>query len=71
MAKWGWFSGGMVVNEGGMYGIEGTLAPGNIPGSRGFMSGWTNKTGNLGLFGGYGLSGGIEGDLSDLWMYMP
>jgi hypothetical protein len=35
------------------------------------MSRWTDKSGNLWLFGGYGIAGGTEGDLSDLWMYMP
>jgi hypothetical protein len=69
--EWTWFSGGMVVNQGATYGTQGTLAPGNVPGSRGFMSGWTDKSGNLWLFGGYGIAGGTEGDLSDLWMYMP
>jgi hypothetical protein len=69
--QWTWLSGSSVVNQSGAYGTEGTLFPGNIPGGRGALSGWIDVKGNLWLFGGCGLAGGAEGNLSDLWMYMP
>jgi|HubBroStandDraft_6_1064221.scaffolds.fasta_scaffold658628_2 hypothetical protein len=31
---------------------------------------FTDTSGNLWLFGGYGVAAGAEGDLS-VWMYMP
>jgi N-acetylneuraminic acid mutarotase len=70
--EWTWVSGANVINQNGAYGAEGTLAPGNVPGGRFMASSWIDANGNLWLFGGYGVpASGSEGDLSDLWMYMP
>jgi hypothetical protein len=70
--EWTWMSGSNLVNQNGSYGVEGMLAPGNIPGARFALNGWVDANGNLWLFGGYGFpQTGTEGDLSDLWMYMP
>jgi len=70
--QWTWLSGSKLVNQYGVYGAQGSLAPANIPGARGLTSGWLDANGNLWLFGGYGFAtSGSEGDLSDLWMYMP
>ena len=70
--QWTWLSGSKLVNQYGVYGARGSLAPANIPGARGLTSGWLDANGNLWLFGGYGFAtSGSEGDLSDLWMYMP
>jgi N-acetylneuraminic acid mutarotase len=70
--EWTWVSGSHLINQFGVYGSQGSLAPGNIPGARGLASGWRDANGNLWLFGGYGTAAsGSEGNLSDLWMYMP
>ena len=70
--EWTWVSGPKLINQNGMYGTQGTLGPGNIPGARLMAGGWIDANGNLWLFGGYGAPGsGTEGNLNDLWMYMP
>ncbi|MGB9244295.1 MAG: kelch repeat-containing protein [Candidatus Acidiferrales bacterium] len=69
--EWTWMSGSKLVNQSGVYGVQGMPAPGNIPGARTNLSTWMDAKGNLWLFGGYGVAGGSEGDLSDLWMYLP
>jgi N-acetylneuraminic acid mutarotase len=70
--EWTWISGSKVINQNGVYGGQGILAPGNIPGARLEQCGWADKNGNLWLFGGYGVpASGTEGNLNDLWMYMP
>ena len=56
----------------GVYGTLGTPAAGNVPGSREFASSWTDSSGNLWLFGGYGYdSAGNYGYLNDLWKFNP
>lgn len=60
----------------GVYGVLGTAAPGNVPGSRENSVGWRDGSGNLWLFGGEGYdsagNGGYgSGDLNDLWTYQP
>ena len=75
--QWTWVGGSNTVpgtGEGqvGVYGIQGTPAAGNIPGGRGAASGWTDKYGNLWLYGGFGVDGnGVSGELNDLWKYQP
>jgi hypothetical protein len=70
--QWTWVSGSKIINQNGVYGTQGALAPGNIPGARVETCGWIDPTGNLWLFGGYGVpASGTEGNLNDLWMYMP
>jgi N-acetylneuraminic acid mutarotase len=69
--QWTWESGSNLINQNGVYGTLGSPAPGNIPGARLVMSPWIDANGNLWLVGGYGMAGGTEGDLSDLWMYTP
>src|SRR5689334_21384973 len=52
------------------YGIRGTAAASNIPGSRIGAAAWTDKDGNLWLFGGSGKGeSSRSGYLSDLWKY--
>jgi N-acetylneuraminic acid mutarotase len=44
----------------------------NVPGSRSSASSWTDREGNLWLFGGDGFdSKGVEGYLNDLWEFQP
>jgi N-acetylneuraminic acid mutarotase len=73
---WAWMGGSSTVGgnggQSGVYGILGTPAAGNVPGSREAASGWTDGNGNLWLFGGYGYdSAGNLGYLNDLWKYPP
>ena len=49
------------------YDSSGTTAPGNIPAGRYGASNWTDSSGHLWLFGGWGISG----DLNDLWELDP
>jgi hypothetical protein len=65
-------SGSNLINQNGVYGTQGMIAPGNIPGARLVSSRWIDANGNVWMFGGYGVpASGTEGDLSDLWMYTP
>jgi N-acetylneuraminic acid mutarotase len=67
---WTWMSGAKVINQAGVYGIQGTAAPGNTPGARWGAVSWTDKSGNFWLFGGNGHdSTGTLGSLNDLWKY--
>ena len=70
--EWTWMGGSSTLgsNTGapGVYGTLGIPASGNVPGSRSGASSWTDKSGNLWLFGGLGYdSNGVSGDLNDLW----
>jgi hypothetical protein len=76
--EWTWMGGSKVatLNQSGfyesqgVYGTQGTAAPGNIPGGRSGAVSWTDIDGNLWLFGGGGNdSNGTEGNLNDLWEY--
>jgi N-acetylneuraminic acid mutarotase len=74
--EWAWMGGSSTVlrNSGrsGVYGTLGTPAAGNIPGSRYSAIGWTDSSGHLWLFGGYGYDGsGKSGFLNDLWEFDP
>jgi len=56
----------------GVYGTQGVAAAGNTPGARTDAFGWTDKQGNLWLFGGLGTdSTGTAGWLNDFWEYQP
>jgi N-acetylneuraminic acid mutarotase len=69
---WTWVSGGNTDNASGVYGTLGTATAGNVPGARYSASSWTDSSGNLWLFGGYGYdSTGALGTLNDLWQYSP
>jgi len=56
-----------------IFGALGSPAAANIPSGRIESASWTDTSGNLWLFGGYGLANGgaVEGDLNDLWIYQP
>ena len=56
----------------GNYGTLGTSAAANIPGGRFGATSWTDKNGNLWLFGGAGFDSlGQLGVLNDLWEFNP
>jgi hypothetical protein len=68
--EWIWRSGSNFVDQVGNYGIEGSPAPGNVPGAREAAVSWTDTAGNFWLFGGSGYdSSGSFGYLNDLWEY--
>ncbi|MDX6464503.1 MAG: hypothetical protein QOE55_8200, partial [Acidobacteriaceae bacterium] len=71
--EWVWMAGNNSLGNGppaGVYGKLGTPAPSNQPGSRTGGANWTDKAGNLWLFGGIGLDAyGTVGYLNDLWVY--
>ena len=72
LGQWTWVGGGAHDNQAGVYGIEGTPASSNLPGSRGTLISWPGATGHVWIFGGYGVdSTGAQGYLNDLWEYAP
>jgi N-acetylneuraminic acid mutarotase len=75
--QWAWISGSDAIgNYGGEAGVYGTLqtpAQGNIPGGRKNGSGWTDASGHLWLFGGFGpnVNNGNMVQFDDLWEFTP
>jgi N-acetylneuraminic acid mutarotase len=57
----------------GVYGTLGVAAAANVPGARSDAVSWTDRSGNLWLFGGYGYdaAGVSEYFLNDLWKFEP
>ena len=68
---WTWMSGDSTPNSAGNYGIKGTGALENNPGSRIYTSFWKDNSGCFFLFGGTGYSKSGTGYLNDLWKYDP
>jgi N-acetylneuraminic acid mutarotase len=69
---WTWVGGSSTVVTTSTYGTQGTGSTANIPGGRDYAATWTDSSGNLWLFGGYGYdSTGAESQLNDLWEYTP
>jgi hypothetical protein len=82
--EWAWMSGSSTVpvpcgtydanycGQSGVYGTLGTPAAGNVPGGRDSAVSWTDKSGNLWLFGGDGYdASGNDDPLNDLWEFIP
>lgn len=70
--QWTWIGGSNTTNAVGQYGAQKVAAAGNMPGARNAAVSWTDSSGNLWLFGGYGVdSAGTQGYLNDLWEYSP
>ncbi len=68
--NWTWVSGSYTVNQPGVYGVQGEAAAANVPGAREMPTSWTDTSGNLWLFGGYGYdNASLKGRLNDLWMF--
>jgi gliding motility-associated-like protein len=70
--QWAWISGTDVINQAGVYGVQGIPSVNNIPGGRTFgMTTWVDSAGDLWLFGGNGLGNNTTnyGNLNDLWRY--
>jgi hypothetical protein len=70
---WEWVSGSNTTNSVGVYGTQGVASTSNVPGARQGSISWTDSSGNLWLFGGYGYasSSSTEGWLNDLWVFNP
>jgi hypothetical protein len=71
--QWTWVSGDQTYNSRGVYGVKGMPAAANKPGARSGSSTWTDASGNLWLFGGFGFGNSGDdyyyGELNDLWKY--
>jgi hypothetical protein len=65
--EWTWAGGSDTGGQQGIYGTLGAAAQGNVPGSRINGVSWTDRKGNLWLFGGEDGSGLYN----DLWVYQP
>ena len=74
--EWTWMGGSDSTNNGygqqGVYGTLGVPATGNVPGSRYYATSWTDRSGNLWLFGGWGnATSNSSQELNDLWEFTP
>jgi N-acetylneuraminic acid mutarotase len=68
--NWKWVRGTDTSGTLGSYGTKGVAASGNDPGGRHGSATWTDKAGNLWLFGGEGYSNsGTLCWMNDLWKY--
>lgn len=68
--EWVWMSGSPSVNQISVNGTLGIPGPGNTPGGRQIAATWTDASGDLWLFGGYGPdSTGSLLPMSDLWKF--
>jgi N-acetylneuraminic acid mutarotase len=68
--EWSWQTGAQAVNQIGTYGTLGAPGASNTPGGRQFPATWTDASGNLWLFGGYGYdSDGTFLPFNDLWKF--
>jgi N-acetylneuraminic acid mutarotase len=65
--QWTWMGGANQTGGAASYGSLGTTLSGNVPGARNGAVSWTDRFGNLWLFGG-SAAGGL---LNDLWEYSP
>ena len=70
--EWTWVSGSNTSNALSVFGTQGQAAPGNVPAARSSAVSWTDKAGNLWLFGGADNDAFDYGPvMGDLWMYHP
>ena len=69
--KWTWINGDQAVEQVAIYGTKGVPSASCKPGARYVSSSWTDQSGHLWLFGGYGYDEYDCGDLNDLWKYDP
>lgn len=69
-SQWTWMK-GPKNGKYASYGIKGVESSTNIPGGRVGDASWTDESGNLWLFGGYGYNSNSSGQLNDLWKFNP
>ena len=69
-ASWTWVGGSSTTGASGVYGVKGTPAAANFPGAREDSVSFTDASGNMWLYGGWGYdSAGLLSDLGDLWKF--
>ena len=73
LGQWAFMKGTVFSGTNGVYGTLGTAAAANLPGARYGGITWTDASGKLWLFGGFGLgaSGSTNNYLNDLWRFDP
>ncbi|MBL0152787.1 MAG: hypothetical protein IPP93_04600 [Chitinophagaceae bacterium] len=71
--QWTWIKGTKLTGQKGIYGTLGAANAANNPGGRFVSVTWTDASGNLWLFGGFGFDEASvsSGRLNDLWKYNP
>ncbi len=69
IAQWAWAGGSGDRWVAGVYGQSGILAPSNLPGGRRYSASWTDLSGNLWMYGGFGFNAHSEVMLNDFWKY--
>lgn len=72
--QWTWLKGDNTTSTNGqaVYGALGVSSTSNKPGARESSVTWTDASGNIWMFGGYGVGAtGTIGFLADLWKYDP
>lgn len=70
--QWAWMAGSKYVNERAYFNSFGVFHSGNTPGARYGAVSFTDSSGNLWLFGGYGYDAvSTQGELCDLWEFNP
>ncbi len=70
--QWVWLNGSSTAFAAGVYGQLGVQSATSVPGARDSTVSWIDGSGNLWIFGGYGMdSNGTTNDLNDLWRYKP
>jgi hypothetical protein len=69
---WTWVSGDDTTDHSGVYGTKGVTTVTNKPGGRHSGISWIDTKGFFWLFGGNGFDvNNTNGDLNDLWVYVP
>ena len=70
--QWTWVSGVNSFNASSVFSVPGIAYSTNLPGARYAASAWTDASGKLWLFGGYGYSASrATDDMNELWSYAP
>lgn len=70
--NWTWILGDNLSSRNSFFGTQGVFAPANKPGGRTSAVSWKDATGNLWLFGGFGIQSSnpfhlVNARISDLW----
>jgi len=75
--EWAWmngasqFGGSSCPNTPATFGVLGMAAAANTPSSRMGAASWSDSSGNLWIFGGFGWSNIGQYELNELWTYQP
>ncbi len=70
--QWTWMKGSTLINQKGIYGVQGTADMTNNPGARLLPGAWIDKAGNIWIFGGWSFDADSVSNYSnDLWKFTP